>query len=667
MSGRLPQRACLGLVLLLLATLVPTARAQRADAPQEPRWLTLNINQAASGVYAEGYEETTTFNNSSKVRQTRWFVGPLVGLDLSGSIYHPNLVNYQASLDGSLGWDHQEVTGINPYKLNQFGYLGSFNGSAELLDHKPLNGNVFSTYSHSYQDYDFFNRIYFDILRYGGGVRYSTGPWAFAATAYEETQDATGYGTPINDERTVASFDATHTRASGSTTLDYTYDHYTRNDFGALGFGDDNTFAASDSEEFGSFKQFHSLLNASYSTLDNSTEPTDLLNASANLRVNHTDRLTSLYNLNYQRNTFADVLTDNFNGNATLEHKLYESLTTDLGVQGYRSSSSGGGTGRQDTWQFGGGPGLNYVKQLGHGASLTAYESLLFLHTDVESTGGVIPVFFESRTFGAGGNGAPPESFFLAQPNVIVSSITFYDSAHQQLFVGPESYRAFPLGQFTLIQRLTGSLLPTTVLVSYSFEASPSGAYDTLNNGAGLRVDLLDHHWSVYTRLNTIRNYGAEQLVVQDLNDWVSGTEVNWRFLRTGLEYEIYDSTLTPFNALRLFQGLAFQPDDLSSVNLNFAETFIHYREPARDEENYSIILRFSRALGRHFSLTLEGGVNQRVGPGVDQTMAVFRPQLQYSAGKLSASIGYDYGYDEYLNAETRERNMGFVRVRKIF
>ena len=77
--------------------------------------------------------------------------------------------------------------------------------------------------------------------------------------------------------------------------------------------------------------------------------------------------------------------------------------------------------------------------------------------------------------------------------------------------------------------------------------------------------------------------------------------------------------------------------------------------------------MRYSHVLARHLSFTFEGGVSQRVGPGVDQTLAVIRPQLQYSAGKFSASIGYDYGYDEYLNTEQQVRNMGFLRVRKVF
>ena len=71
--------------------------------------------------------------------------------------------------------------------------------------------------------------------------------------------------------------------------------------------------------------------------------------------------------------------------------------------------------------------------------------------------------------------------------------------------------------------------------------------------------------------------------------------------------------------------------------------------------------------MAQHFGVTVEGGVTETTGPGVDQTLAVFRPGVQYTAGKFSASIGYDFGYDEYLNTEKRVRNMGFLRLRRDF
>jgi hypothetical protein len=209
--------------------------------------------------------------------------------------------------------------------------------------------------------------------------------------------------------------------------------------------------------------------------------------------------------------------------------------------------------------------------------------------------------------------------------------------------------------------------MPNAVLVSYNFLASPSGGYETINNACGLRFDFFNYRWSIFTRLNINQNYGGEELLLQDLTDWVVGTEVNWRFLRAGAELEIYDSNLSPFEALRFFQTFSFYPEDNSSLSLNLSETFLSYEQAGRNEQNYMAIFRYSRGLTRNLGINLDLGASQRIGEGVDQTMAVIRPQIQYNAGKFSATIGYDYGYDEYLHSQQRVRNMGFIRIRKDF
>lgn len=668
LMGKRPEgRAPLAAALLLFLTATISLRAQSGSLSEEPHWLTVNMNQAFTGVYAEASQEEAKFAGNPTVTQTRVFVGPLVGLDMSGSVYHPNLMTFHTIVDGSAGWMYQNFTGPNARTENSLGYLGSFTGNAQLFDHKPLNGELFASYAHTYQDYDFFNRVYMDTWRYGGGLRYGEGPWLFSTRVWEESQDATSSGTPTKTERTVATFDATHNRDHGATSFNYTFSDYTANDYGTLGYGQDHTLGLMDTETFGSRDQIHSTVNLSYNHLDNFSEPTDIYNAMGNLYVDHSDTLKSIYNLNYQRENFGSDKDDTLTGSAALQHKLYDSLTSEIGVQGYRTTASSGEA-SQDSWQFGGGPAFNYTKKLGDGARLTAFESLLLLHTDVESTGGIIPVIDEAHTFGTGAH-APPDTFFLLQPQVITSTIVITDTQHlpPQGFIPGLDYQVINNGQMTLIRRLAGSRMPNAVLVSYSFASSPSGSYDTLNNGSGIRFDFFDNLFGVYTRYNLIRNYGAENLLVQNLDDVVFGGDVTWRCLRGGAEYEVYDSNLSSFKAWRFFEALTVQPDEYSSFSLNLNQTFTHYDQSGVNEESYSFIARYSRALTRHVGLTLEGGFTELRGDTVGQTLAVFRPMLQYTYGKFSASIGYDYGYDEYLGTDRRIRNMGFLRISRRF
>ena len=643
-------------------------RAQfAAPPPEQPQLLSINFGQIYSGVYAEGFQENAQYDGSPEIRQRRLFVGPLIGLDALGSIYHPNLFAFHLGLDGSLGWMHQDFTGPNAHTENSFGYLGSFTGNAELFDHKPLNGNIFSSYAHTYQDYDFFNRVYLDSWRYGGGLRFARDNWLFSTSAWHESQDATGFGTPTKTERTVATFDASQNRASGATTLDYMFSDYTRNDYGTLGYGQDHEVGAADTETFGSRDNIHTTVNASYDHLDNLDLPSNLYNLGGSALVDHSDTLKSIYNVHYQREDFGSDNADTLNGNAVLQHHLYQSLVSELGVQGYRTFASSGDS-QQTTWQFGGGPGFTYTKKVDDFGRVTAFESLLLLHTVVESTGGIIPVVDEAHTFSTGAHG-PPDTFFLSQPQVLAGTIFITDTQHQppQGFIEGIDYNVIQNGQLTYIQRRAGSRMPDSVLVSYSFISTPSGDYNTVNNGCGIRFDFWDNLLGLYTRYNVVQNYGAEQLLVQNLNDVVVGSEVNWRFLRGGVEYEIYDSNLSSYKALRLFQALTFQPDEFSTFSLNLTETFTRYAQPDNNQEAYSVIARYNRALTRHLGLTLEGGYTQLHGAGLDQTLAVCRPLLQYTYGKFTGSLGYDFGYDEYLSTDKQVRNLAFIRLSRRF
>lgn len=655
------RRSSLSAVLVCALAAIFRGAAQAQSSESQPRWLTLDVNEASVGAYGEIFEETVKSPGSSALRETRLFAGPETDLDLSGSIYHPNLATYHIRTDLIAGWESDEYSGPNGYKRNGFSWLGSENSTVDLLDGKPLHGSLSSSYAHTYQDYDFFDRVYMDTWHYGGSAAYAEGPLSFSASAFQDTEDATGYGTPTKADRTSVAFNAADTREFGSTSVGYNFSRYTRTDYGVLGYGEDHTITASDLETFGSRKEFESRVNLTYNHLDDYPAPSDLFTVAAGLTAHHTERLTSDYLVNYSRETADGIFTDSLNGNADVQYRLFDSLVSSFGLQGYRSTASDEGS-SQSTWQFGGGPGLNYTKELGAHGTLTAYENLLFLHTDIQGDTGVIPAIDESHTFGA--NGAPADSFYLDHPTVTV--VTSVRSSDGRVYTEGTDYIIEQVGNRTMIRRISGQQVSDTVMVSYFYD-SPPGSYDTVNNAFGIRVDLFENLWSVYLRLNTVRNSGALSSVVQDLDDLTAGTEVNWRALRGGVEYEDYHSSLAPFTAWRLFQGVTVHPDPHATLNLTFNESFMHFDQPAHDEQYYSAILRYSQSLTRSLSVTLETGVSQRVGPGIDQTLLTVRPMLQYTAGKFSASIGYDYGYDEYLNAEQRQRSMGFIRFRKVF
>ena len=69
--------------------------AQNQPADPEFRWMRLRISEASVGVETEGnWEQRSVANSNQKVNQESIYVVPTVGLVMVGSIYHPNLFQY---------------------------------------------------------------------------------------------------------------------------------------------------------------------------------------------------------------------------------------------------------------------------------------------------------------------------------------------------------------------------------------------------------------------------------------------------------------------------------------------------------------------------------------------------------------------------------------------
>jgi hypothetical protein len=188
-----------------------------------------------------------------------------------------------------------------------------------------------------------------------------------------------------------------------------------------------------------------------------------------------------------------------------------------------------------------------------------------------------------------------------------------------------------------------------------------------MNGLAQIRLDLWNGLLGVYGRMNSVQNNGTPGLVVQDLSAFAVGADTSWRFLRAGAEYEVYDSNFSSYRSARFFQSLSFQPDEASTLNFDFNETWTEYLDANRQERWYSFITRYHRRITTYLGSDIEAGVSRRSGPGVDQTLAAVRPGLEFTMGRLSAKLGYDFEYERFLNSEERSKHMFFARLKRTF
>jgi hypothetical protein len=251
--------------------------------------------------------------------------------------------------------------------------------------------------------------------------------------------------------------------------------------------------------------------------------------------------------------------------------------------------------------------------------------------------------------------------------NVATIEVTDSNDA-QPPFVRGLDYEVTQLGDRTLITQPTGSRIGASdvVLVDYQAEATGSGSYETLTDTFQVRFEMWTNLWAFYTRVNLWRNNANDDLRVPDLTSYAFGTDVSWRWLRGGAEYEVYDSDLSRYRAARFYQSAAFLLDASSTFSIDLSQSWIDYGDANREEQNYRFITRYHHVFSSRLQYDLEGGLDVRRGENVDQTLVTARPGVQYAIGRTTVKAGYDYEYNLFENEE-RHRHLFFVRLKRVF
>jgi hypothetical protein len=219
-----------------------------------------------------------------------------------------------------------------------------------------------------------------------------------------------------------------------------------------------------------------------------------------------------------------------------------------------------------------------------------------------------------------------------------------------------------------LITRTGGSRIGAAqiVLVDYRVDRTTSGQYEALSDVFTARYDLWNNFWGVYARVSLWRNNATPEQRVPNLASYVAGTDLSWRWFRTGVEYEIYDSDLARYEAARAFQSATFRLDTASTLSFDFSESRTEYTDSARQETDFRFITRYYQSVSGNLRLDVEGGIDVRRGDIIDQTLATVRPGLLYNYGRTTIKMGYDFEYNLTENEE-RMRHMLTFRCRRVF
>ncbi len=664
-------RMPIGLLIVgLVQRFSPWARAE------DPTWFRLDgLPQVSTGVEVDGSTENDRISGVNSTYNTL-FITPTVGLKTSGSIYHPNLLAFD--FDGELGWGWNQMQTTSPgysQSINESDELNRYLLQVNLLEEKPYNASFFASEDHTYRDYGSFDTFTVDSSRYGGRMNWNTDYLSINTDfGYRDEKD-TGLVDYSEVAETYFNFVGINRRHSGQTTLTARWDMFDN----ILNLGNELTtmnesVGISDSETFGRRQQITAATGVTFSHSEYGGQQTDTINASENVNITHSRTLDSFLIFDFEQNYLHPADETYAQGTCGIRHQLYESLTSTLDVHGSHQDSSDA-SGSSSTDMYGVGLAESYLKRLQSWGRLSIGAGIVVDHQDDTASGSTLTSIDEPHQLYLP-TSPQYRPVYLNRPNVNAASIQV--TAGGQALVQATDYDVVKSGSLTEVRLITpasshlqpllGANDNLTVSITYQSDSANNASYESLNSNVQIRLDLFGR-LGIYGRLNWMDNNAPPTVVTQTLTDLVGGVDYHWRWLRTGAEYEDYDSNFSQYTALRFYQDLDFQVNQRSSLSMDFNETFYHYTGNG-DQTLYQFITRYNIQLWSSLSFYIQGGCSLQDVMGTEQLAGSAQTGFTWSRGKLSVRAGYEFNDQSTSSSaftEERDKDRVFAYLKRTF
>jgi len=593
-----------------------------------------------------------------------------LSLTLDGYTYHPNLMEF--ALAGTFGLLQQEFEDTRDgvtRRSSDDGSIDEFDLSATFLKKKPYPASVFARRRRSIDARPFLPSLQTITTGYGFDWRYVSEKTPTSINFEHTTSEFEALGSDEEQRQqksTVFGFDTAY-NFSPSNTLGLRYSHQSIEQ-APFGFNYDSDDASlSHRLAFGELHQHH--LESTLSFLDQrGTFDIERIQWRERLRLEHAENLRSWFDFEWLDRTQGSLAGGDpidersvlLSG--SLEHQLYESLTSQVGAYGQQQTFGSGA----DVDRVGWNASFDYRKKNRWGVLRADYR---FAFQRQERRGGDqrVEVFDEAHRFQDG------EPIILQAQDLEVASIVITDEQATTLYGSGRDYRVRVFGNRIEIERDPTGLIAEgqTVLIDYVLNVGGDFTLDTTSHGFGIRQEF-DFGLTPYYRfrnqdqvISPQRSTGFQE---EDLTVHILGVEYRRGGLTLGAEHEDHESTISPFTALRLNAGYTHRFDFGATAALTARWSDIRF-ETAEERRTRLLSLEGRYRHPITARLNVEGAVQYRRlqdtlsgdDRGVDADVS-----LEYNVRKTSFRLTYEYGTFEDDFTDNRHSAL-LVQVRRRF
>ena len=272
----------------------------------------------------------------------------------------------------------------------------------------------------------------------------------------------------------------------------------------------------------------------------------DIAELSSQLRLQHTDALSSNYRVQFLRESFQELTTRTARGELGLAHQLGETLTSSVQLYGLRQSASD----NADFTEWGGVATTAFSRDnaLGRFSANLSYNHAV---TSTDSGGRRGLVIGETITL------RDPLPAFLAHRDVDLLTVVVTDTSGGRLFLPIRDYVVVPLRRYTAIYRVpTGRIADgQAVFVSYTYRVYSN--YDLGRDRIDFRAQQdfkfgLTPYYAASFQNEHIDDSRFVRFAARNVNRHRVGATFRQKRWSVGLEYEYNDDSIDPYQAVHL-------------------------------------------------------------------------------------------------------------------
>jgi hypothetical protein len=564
------------------------------------------------------------------------------GLDIktSGWVYHPALLEYKLRLLPE--WEQMSEKIQPDLKVKTRNFLQGYFFDATILKSKPYTLRLFANRRRLTLSSNFAKRSKNDVDTYGSVLifKYPVLPTTVNYTRTESRQ--TGFfdfdedidelrlqmrfREILGDSRLRASYKDTSTTIRGQTSgnLEQKVDLLNSHDF------EKKKTLRTNLEYRETRGDFFDLTRYLFSE---------------KLSWQHRKNLRTNYNLSYEKSDFETSLSEAKSLGFNLTHILYENLTSSVNATGAKNQFSG-----NKELEYGGRLHFNYVRKIPWG-SLNINMGHDYMINEQDKIEDLIEVNAEPVTLTIG------DVTLLKNKHVDIDSIEVWNESHNFKFREDIDYRVTELGSQARITCVSGELIDNNfncstgapVVVDYMFLSDPPFDFTTFSRTYGIRLNIRSV-WNIYYNLYLSNERFLSGIPPEELTDdkiHSAGTELTWRWSKTGLVFSDSDTINIPKKTWDIREMVTFRPskDVFFSFSGGYRET--EFKDTGDVETFNSITANMQMLTSRKSRLIFKGFRNKVSGMAEENINSGFSAIFEMAYRILRGSMEYTFSNEK--------------------